>query len=66
MLCGLSVFVAVQFNLTFPFRTAQQQVQGAGTAASFLLTYLDEDMLIGRAPQGTFIFTREVEPVRPL
>jgi hypothetical protein len=36
-------------NLVFPFRSAQQVAQGAGVAAPYLLTYLDEDMLIGRA-----------------
>lgn len=51
----------LQFKLTFPFRSAQQVVRGAGSAASYLLTYLDEDMLIGRGPQGTFIFTRAEE-----
>lgn len=50
-----------QFKLAFPFRSAQQVVQGVGAAASYLLTYLDQDMLIGRGPQGTFIFSREVE-----
>lgn len=47
-----------QFKLTFPFRSAQQVVRGAGAGASYLLTFLDEDVLIGRGPQGTFVFTR--------
>jgi hypothetical protein len=56
--CRLLCDYALQFKLTFPFRSAQQVVQGTGAAASYLLTYLDEDMLIGRGPQGTFIFSR--------
>lgn len=37
--------------------------QGAGVSAPFLLTFLDQKMIIGRsnAPSGTFIFTREAE-----
>jgi hypothetical protein len=56
-----------QFKLSFPFRSAQQVVRGAGAAASYLLTYLDEEMLIGRGPQGTFIFVRveDSPPVLP-
>lgn len=48
-----------QFDLRVPFRSAQQVAVGR-TAASYLLTYLDGDMLIGRAsvPTGTFIFAR--------
>jgi hypothetical protein len=57
-MCCLLWCCALQFKLTFPFRSAQQVVQGTGAAASYLLTYLDEDMLIGRGPQGTFIFSR--------
>lgn len=50
----------LQFQLTFPFKSAQQVAQGSGVGANYLLTYLDEDMLIGRASgtAGTFIFTR--------
>ncbi|KAF6249059.1 hypothetical protein COO60DRAFT_1706680 [Scenedesmus sp. NREL 46B-D3] len=49
-----------ELNLVFPFRSAQQVAQGLGVAAPYLLTYLDEDMLIGRASgtAGTFIFRR--------
>jgi hypothetical protein len=45
----------------FPFRSAQQLAQGRGVGAPYLLTYLDTDMLIGRASgtAGTFIFSRE-------
>jgi hypothetical protein len=53
------VYWLAQFKLAFPFRSAQQVVQGEGAAASYLLTFLDQDILIGRGPQGTFIFTRE-------
>lgn len=49
-----------ELNLVFPFRSAQQVAQGSGVAAPYLLTYLDQDMLIGRASgtAGTFIFKR--------
>lgn len=55
--------VPLQFKFTFPFRSAQQVAQGVGTGANYLLTYLDDDMLIGRASgtAGTFIFTRADE-----
>lgn len=56
--CVLLPVDRLQFKLSFPFRSAQQVVQGSGAGASYLLTYLDEDMLIGRGPQGTFIFSR--------
>ncbi|GIL91115.1 hypothetical protein Vretimale_9560 [Volvox reticuliferus] len=56
-----------EFQLSFQFRTAAQLVSQAMTrrdnvAAGYLLSYLDEDMLIGRAIGlgGTFIFVREM------
>lgn len=52
---------SLQFKLSFAFRSAQQVVQGAGAAASYLLTFLDDDMLIGRGPQGSFIFSRAAD-----
>ncbi|KXZ55274.1 hypothetical protein GPECTOR_3g410 [Gonium pectorale] len=55
-----------EFQLRFQFRTAAQLASQAATgrdniAAGYLLTYLDEDMLIGRAIGlgGTFVFVRE-------
>eukprot|EP00879_Flechtneria_rotunda_P014136 GHRR01014768.1.p1 GENE.GHRR01014768.1~~GHRR01014768.1.p1 ORF type:complete len:294 (+),score=42.18 GHRR01014768.1:240-1121(+) len=52
-----------ELKLVFPFRSVQQVAQGAGVGANYLLTYLDDDMLIGRATgtAGTFIFTRTSE-----
>jgi hypothetical protein len=41
--------MSLQLNLVFPFRSAQQVAQGSGVAAPYLLTYLDQDMLLGRA-----------------
>ncbi|GLC59561.1 hypothetical protein PLESTB_001500500 [Pleodorina starrii] len=56
-----------EFQLKFNFRTAAQLASQAVTrrdniAAGYLLSYLDEDMLIGRAIGlgGTFVFVREV------
>jgi hypothetical protein len=51
-----------QLKLVFPFRSAQQVAQGAGVAAPYLLTYLDEDMLIGRA-SGTAGGSKEEQMV---
>ncbi|EFJ45050.1 hypothetical protein VOLCADRAFT_121241, partial [Volvox carteri f. nagariensis] len=55
-----------EFQLKFQFRTAAQLASQAVTqrdniAAGYLLSYLDEDMLIGRAIGlgGTFVFVRE-------
>lgn len=55
-----------EFQLQFQFRTAAQLASQAVTArdniaAGYLLTYLDEDMLIGRAIGlgGVFMFVRE-------
>eukprot|EP00775_Hariotina_reticulata_P013356 gene13356-13484_t len=52
-----------EFKLVFPFRSAQQVAQGPGVGANYLLTYLDEDLLVGRASgtAGSFIFTRASE-----
>ncbi|KAG2496122.1 hypothetical protein HYH03_005725 [Edaphochlamys debaryana] len=57
-----------EWNARFQFRTAAQlasQIATARTsaAAGYLLSYLDEDMLIGRAVGlgGSFVFTREPE-----
>lgn len=47
------------FQITFPFRSAQQVAAGRQVGAYYQLTYLDHDMLIGRAAQGSFLFTRE-------
>ncbi|KAL6746719.1 hypothetical protein V8C86DRAFT_2934089 [Haematococcus lacustris] len=56
-----------QASLRVPFRTAAQTVAGLGSLSSrqvaggsYQLTYLDEDMLIGRATAlgGVFIFSR--------
>jgi hypothetical protein len=60
----------LQFQLRIPFRSAQQVASLAAArrnvAAGYLLTYLDQDLLIGRAIGlgGTFIFTREAEAER--
>ncbi|KAF5834727.1 hypothetical protein DUNSADRAFT_8497 [Dunaliella salina] len=60
-----------QFELKFPFRSAAQVATGVASGNSrqvaggqYHLTYLDEDMLIGRAIAlgGTFVFTRAPEP----
>jgi len=60
-----------QFELKFPFRSAAQVAAGVASGNSrqvaggqYHLTYLDEDMLIGRAIAlgGTFVFTRAPEP----
>ncbi|KIZ07425.1 hypothetical protein MNEG_0522 [Monoraphidium neglectum] len=52
-----------EFNLRFPFRSAQQVAAGRAVGAGYLLTYLDSDVLIGRAqaPGGSFIFVRSPE-----
>lgn len=49
-----------ELSLRFPFRSAQQVAAGRAVGASYLLTYLDESMLIGRAtaPSGSFVFVR--------
>eukprot|EP00983_Pelagomonas_calceolata_P028435 890954-Pelagomonas_calceolata.AAC.1 len=61
----------LQFELKFPFRSAAQVAAGVASGNSrqvaggqYHLTYLDEDMLIGRAIAlgGTFVFTRAPEP----
>lgn len=59
--CSPSPSPHLQFSAVFPFRSAQQLAQGRGVGAPYLLTYLDTDMLIGRASgtAGTFIFSRE-------
>ncbi len=61
-----------QFQLRVPFNSAQQlATRAAGDivdsspisgGGNYQLSYLDEDMLIGRATAlgGSFIFTREV------
>ncbi|KAF8058297.1 PAP10 [Scenedesmus sp. PABB004] len=41
-----------EFKVVFPFRNAQQVAEGRGVAAPYLLTYLDDSMLIGRATAG--------------
>ncbi|GBF99049.1 hypothetical protein Rsub_11994 [Raphidocelis subcapitata] len=50
-----------EFRLNFPFRSAQQVAAGRAVGASYLLSYLDSEVLIGRAqaPAGSFIFVRE-------
>lgn len=47
-----------EFSLGVQFQTAQQLAQGRAAFANYQLTYLDQDLLIGRA-QGTFIFMRQ-------
>jgi hypothetical protein len=49
-----------QFRLRFPFRSAQQVAAGRAVGAGYLLTYLDADVLVGRAqaPGGSFVFVR--------
>lgn len=54
-----------QLKLGVPFRSAGQIAQGITqgrlpSAGGYILSYLDEDMLIGRPVSlgGTFIFTR--------
>jgi len=65
---GLLLQSIKQFTLRLPFRSAAQVAAGLATGnsrqaagGSYQLTYLDEDMLIGRAVAlgGTFVFTRE-------
>jgi hypothetical protein len=53
----------LQWRLQFQFQTAQQTIQGSNTGANYILTYLDQDMLIGRASgtAGTFVFSRAAE-----
>lgn len=53
-----------EFSLRFPFRSAQQVAAGHAVGAGYLLTYLDQDILIGRAqaPGGSFVFTRALDP----
>jgi hypothetical protein len=50
----------LQFKLNFQFQTAQQTIQGRNVGANYILTYLDDDMLIGRASglAGSFVFSR--------
>ena len=56
------VLSAAQFRLRLPLQTrlphASSRSMQVG-AGEYLLTYLDDDMLIGRAEQGVFIFSRE-------
>ena len=54
---------ALQWRLQFQFQTAQQTIQGRNTGAGYILTFLDQDMLIGRASgsAGTFIFSRAAD-----
>jgi hypothetical protein len=76
LLCWLPTFTTysphshdVQFTLKIPFRSAGQiasAATGGGNSpiaggGNYQLTYLDEDMLIGRATAlgGVFIFSRE-------
>lgn len=57
------------FNIRVPFRSAAQVAAGVNNrqgspqsaGGSYQLTYLDQDMLIGRASAlgGSFVFTRE-------
>jgi hypothetical protein len=51
----------------FPFRSAAQVAAGRAVGAGYLLSYLDEDVLIGRAavPAGMFVFVREKEAAPP-
>lgn len=60
-----------QFSLRLPFRSAAQIAAGVSSGNSgqdagggYQLTYLDDDMLIGRAVAlgGSFIFTRSYGP----
>ncbi|MEW5304314.1 MAG: hypothetical protein WDW36_006932 [Sanguina aurantia] len=51
-----------ELQVRFPFQSASQIASGGRSMfANYQLTYLDEDLLIGRATQlgGTFILTRE-------
>ena len=47
----------MQLNIRIPLPTASNLRQGTAVG-QFLLSYLDDDMLIGRAENGTFIFER--------
>lgn len=59
-----SLLLAIQeAQLRVPLRSTRGTESPRVTGASYLLSYLDEDMLIGRAVAtgGSFVFTRDVE-----
>lgn len=61
----MRALMAVQdFKFRLPFQSLQQVAMGRNISAGYQLTYLDQEMLIGRATQlgGTFVFIREPEP----
>ncbi len=47
----------LQANLKVPLPFASRQ--GRSGVGEYLLSFLDENMLIGRAQNGTFVFVRE-------
>ena len=51
----------VQLNLQVPIPSISN-MQGGAAVGEYLFTYLDEEMLIGRAEAGTYIFLRVREP----
>jgi hypothetical protein len=50
-----------QFSLRFPFRSAEQVAAGRAVGSEYLITFLDNEVFVGRAsaPAGSFIFVRE-------
>lgn len=54
---GDFILCHLQLNIRIPLPTASNLRQGTAVG-QFLLSYLDDDMLIGRAENGTFIFER--------
>ncbi len=55
-MCLFLAYHALQFNLNIPL-TTPSRATGAG-GGTFLITYLDNDLLIGRAAPGIFILKR--------
>ncbi len=47
----------LQANLKVPLPFASRQ--GRSGVGEYLLSFLDENMLVGRAQNGTFVFVRE-------
>lgn len=54
---SLLLRLLLQANLKVPLPFASRQ--GRSGVGEYLLSFLDENMLIGRAQNGTFVFVRE-------
>jgi hypothetical protein len=59
------VLVCLQFSFTVPLRTQLAALPGTSyrteaRGGDYLITYLDKDIFVGRAEQGTFIFSKEL------